>query len=147
MDGALFSTGAALFGSLIGGAATLTASWMTQRGQMRAQALVHEATKREALYSEFIIEASQRLTEAWNHDAESPTVVAGLYSAVSRMRLSSSDAVVEAALLVLRRVVEAYAMPQRSFDELRQRIADSGAPDALHEFSEACRKELYGLRR
>jgi hypothetical protein len=60
MDSAILSATAALFGSLIGGASTLAASWLTQRGQLRAQALIHEAVKREVLYAEFISEASRR---------------------------------------------------------------------------------------
>jgi hypothetical protein len=68
IDSALLSAIAALMGSLIGGTATLTASWLTQRLQLRIQATVHEAAKRESLYAEFIIEASRRLchvNERW----------------------------------------------------------------------------------
>lgn len=85
------------------------ASWLSQRGQFRAQALVHEAAKRETLYAEFIIEASKRLTEAWSRQAESPEVVAGLYSALERMRLTSSSEVICVAEQMVRRVIEAYA--------------------------------------
>jgi len=146
MDGAIFSTGAALVGSLIGGASTLAASWVTQRGQLRAQALVHEATKREALYAEFIIEATKRFTDAWNHHLENPTVLAGLYSAMQRMRLSSTDVVIEAAREVLRTVLEAYDQPERTFEELRERVRADAERDALQAFAEACRIELRALR-
>jgi hypothetical protein len=71
MDNAILSATSALVGSLIGGISTLAASWLTLRGRLRAQALVQEAAKRETLYAEFIIEASNRLTEAWSHQAES----------------------------------------------------------------------------
>ena len=47
--------------------------------------------KREALYAEFIKEASKRRAEAWSHQAESPEVIAGLYSGVERMRLFSIE--------------------------------------------------------
>ena len=69
MDPAILSAASALTGSLIGGVSTLTASWLSQRGQFRAQALVQEAVKRETLYAEFIIEASKRFTEAWTRHA------------------------------------------------------------------------------
>jgi hypothetical protein len=52
---------------------------------------------RQTVYAEFIIEASRRLTEAWSHHAEGPEVVAGLYSAAERMRLTSSAEVVHSA--------------------------------------------------
>src|SRR5271166_3517461 len=107
MDPAILSAASALTGSLIGGVSMLAASWLSQRAQFRAQALVHEAVKRETLYAEFIIEASKRLTEAWSHQAESPEVVAGLYSAIERMRLTSSIEIIRVAELVVRQVIDA----------------------------------------
>ena len=81
MDTAILSAASALAGSLIGGVSTLIASWLTQRGQLRAQALIHEAVKRETLYSEFISEASKRRADAWSHHA-------GTLSLVSTPRLN-----------------------------------------------------------
>ena len=146
MDSAILSATAALFGSLIGGISTLAASWLTQRGQLRAQTLVHEAVKRETLYAEFIIEASRRLTEAWSHHAESPEVVAGLYSAINRMRLTSSDEVIRIAERVVRQVIDDYAAPDQTFDELRERAGSEEGIDPLRDFSEACRVDLHALR-
>jgi hypothetical protein len=147
MDSAILSATSALVGSLIGGLSTLAASWLTLRGRVRAQAQIQEAAKREALYAEFIIEASRRLTDAWAHQAESPEVVAGLYSIVQRMRLTSSDEVIRLADQVTRLVIQAYAAPDRTFDELRGHIAAQNAQwDPLHEFAEACRTELRSLR-
>jgi hypothetical protein len=91
MDSAILSATSALVGSLVGGVSTLGASWLSLRGQLRAHARAQEATKREALYAEFIVEASERLADAWSHQAESPEVLAGLASLVRRMRLTSSS--------------------------------------------------------
>jgi hypothetical protein len=146
MDGAILSASAALIGSLVGGASTVAGSWFAQRSQLRAHDLANEAAKREALYAEFIIEASKCLTEAWSNHAEGPEVVAGLYSAVHRMRLISSPGVIRIAEQVFRRVIEAYAEPDRTFDELRQRIASVADDDPLRDFSEACTAELRALR-
>jgi hypothetical protein len=147
MDAAILSAASALIGSLIGGMSTLAASWLSLRERLRAQELVQEAAKREVLYAEFIIEASRRLSEAWSHQAESPEVLAGLYSAHQRMRLTSSDEVIRVADHVIRHVVHAYAAPDKTFDELRQHIAGSGEQwDALRGFAEACRAELRALR-
>jgi hypothetical protein len=146
MDSAILSATSALVGSLVGGVSTLAASWFTQRGQLRAQVLVHESVKRETLYSEFIIEASKCLADAWSHHAESPEVIAGLYAAVQRMRLASSDEVIRLADRVIREVTEAYAAPDRTFDELRERIGGDEPPDALTDFGEACRVELRSVR-
>jgi hypothetical protein len=147
MDPAILSAASALAGSLIGGASTLAASWFTQRGQLRAQVLVQEGVKREAVYAEFIIEASKRLTEAWSHQAESPEVLAGLYSAVERMRLTSSSEVIRVAEQVVRFVVDAYAAPDKSFGELRELVKSEDGGDPLREFGEVCRTDLGALHR
>jgi hypothetical protein len=91
MDPAILSATAALVGSLVGSVSTFAAYWLTQRVQIRAQVLMKRHAEREALYAEFIVEASKRFADAWSHQAESPEVVAGLYSAIERMRLTSSD--------------------------------------------------------
>ena len=150
MDTAILSASSALVGSLIGGVSTFIGAWLSTRGQVRAHKLAEEASKREALYSEFIIEAAKRFTDAWGHQAEGPEVVAGLYAAMERMRLTSSHEVLNVAQQVVRRVIEAYAAPNRSFDEARARLG-GGGEDAerlvLRDFSEACRTELAALRR
>jgi len=146
MDTAILTAASALAGSLIGGVSMLIASWLTQRGQFRAQRLMREAAKRETLYAEFITEASKCRADAWSHHVETPEVLAGLYSAVERMRLISSDAVRQAAEKVVLHVMDAYAAPDRSFDELRQHVDRVASSDPLKDFSEACRRELRALR-
>lgn len=145
MDSAFLSAVSALTGSLIGGLSTLAASIITQRRQFRAQALIQEATKREALYAEFIKEASRRRAEAWGHQAESPRVIAGLYSGVERMRLWSSDEVIRKAEHVIHHVIDTYASPDRTFEELRQNVDRAVSNDPIKSFSEACRRELEAL--
>jgi hypothetical protein len=143
MDTAIVSASAGLIGSLIGGVSTFAASWVTQRKLLGTQTRMHHARQRQKLYSEFIIEATKRLAEAWNHQAEGPEVVSNLYSAVQRMRLVSSSAVVKCAEEVMRGVIAAYTEPNRTFDELRQRVQErSEEYDELKEFTDACRKEL-----
>jgi hypothetical protein len=62
------------------------------------------------------------------------------------MRLASSDKVIHLADQVIREVVEAYAAPDRTFDELRESIRGDEPPDALKDFGEACRIELRTFR-
>src|ERR1700745_4083590 len=111
MDLAILSAASALGGSVVGGAATLGASWLTLRGQLRAHDRAQKAAKREAVYAEFIVEASKRLAEAWSHQAETPEVLVGLYSIIQRMRLTSSNEVITLAEDVGRHVMDAYAAP------------------------------------
>jgi glutamate formiminotransferase len=143
----VLSTAAALSGSLIGGVATLAGTWISQHRHLRAQARMQEVAKREALYSEFIVEASKRLADAWNHQAEGPEVVATLYAALQRMRLTSTCEVVEAAKHVIRHVIDAYAAPTRTFQEAREKVHKDELPDLLGEFSECCRRELSRVQR
>jgi hypothetical protein len=147
MDPAILSATSALAGSLIGGVSTLAASWLTQREQLRTQMLVQEALKREALYSEFIIEASRRFTEAWNNQAKGPEVVAGLYSVLERMRLTSSSETIRLAQDVVRRLVAAYDAPEKTFEEFKELMRSEDFGDPLSQFSDACRVELSALRR
>ena len=142
-DGAILSASAGLIGSLIGGVSTFAASWITQHKLLGTQTRMHHVGQRQKLYSEFIIEASRCLAEAWSHQAEGPEVISDLYSAVERMRLVSSSRVVKCAEEVMRAVIAAYAEPNRTFDELRQLVQQGREEDDyLREFTEACRQEL-----
>jgi hypothetical protein len=145
MEPAVLSATAALVGSLVGGVSTFAAYWYSQRVQIRNQALMKRHSEREALYAEFIIEASKRFADAWSHQAQSPEVAAGLFSAIERMRLTSSDAVIIAAEGVMFNILEAYAQPDKSFDDLRQSIKSDQFPNKLRDFSEACKNELRAL--
>ncbi len=139
MDTAILSASAGLIGSLIGGLSTFAASWVTQHKLLGTQTRMHHVGQRQNLYSEFIIEATRCLAEAWNHQE----VISNLYSAVERMRLVSSSRVVKCAEEVMRGIIAAYAEPNRTFDELRQRVQQSSEEqEPLREFTEACRQEL-----
>ena len=48
------------------------------------------AATREALYAEFIVEASRRFADASGHQPEGYETIVGVYAAVERMRLLSS---------------------------------------------------------
>jgi arginine deiminase len=144
MDPAVLSATSALVGSLMGGFSTFCASWVTQRRQVRSQLLLQQAAKRETLYAEFIMEATKRLTEAWSKQPEEPDVLAGLYAAMERMRLISSSNVIETAEHVIRTVVEAYADPNRTFNDLRKGLMGGNIhlDNPLKEFTDACKAEL-----
>lgn len=146
MDSAILSASAGLIGSLIGGMSTFAASWLTQRQVLHTQTLVQNAMQRQALYSDFIIEASKRLTEAWNHQAEGPEVIAGLYSAVARMRLTSSSEIIKRSEEVVLSIIAAYADPNRTFDQFKQHVQNPEQADPLKDFTGACREELISLR-
>jgi hypothetical protein len=142
VDAAILSATSGLVGSLIGALSSLAGSWINQRSQLRSQWWVQNAAKRETLYVDFIAEATKHLAEAiTTRQTEDPAVIVGLYSAVERMRLVSSREVIQAAEELVREVVKAYASPNLTFEQLREKRR-AGIRDPLKDFGEACRMEL-----
>jgi len=141
MDGATISALAALAGSVVGGLTALATSWLTQQAQARAQERAGDRTVREALYRDFIVEASRLYGDALVHDKPEVSNLVGLYAMVSRMRVRSSPTIVENAERVARTIVETYLAPNKTLCELHE-MAKSDEWDPLRGFSEACREEL-----
>src|SRR5262245_47945537 len=80
MEPASFSAFAALAGSMIGGLTSLTASWLTQYVQFRAQQRAHDVSRREQLYAHCIDEASRLYTEAYEHEEAEVAKLVTLYA-------------------------------------------------------------------
>ena len=70
---AILSPHSALLGALIGDGASLCAAIYTQRCQDRLQRIAGEVAKREAVYADFVMSASNLLLQAFIHDDISPT--------------------------------------------------------------------------
>jgi hypothetical protein len=121
---------------------TFAASWLTTRRQYQTQSTIQLAERREKLYAEFISEASRHLVNAWGHEMSSPDSLAGIYSALERIRLTSSPAVVGAAERVMQQVVAAYNAPNKTYDELQRLVMQGGIASPLTEFSDSCRREV-----
>ena len=145
MDPAVISATSALFGSLVGAISSFATTWLTQSNQVRAQWRISMAGKREALYGEFIREASRRLADALGHQADSPDVIVLLYASIGQMRLVSSREVIKAAEDVARLVMDAYAAPNQSFMDFRESVAAQSL-DPLSIFGDACRLELSAIK-
>lgn len=145
MDPAIVSAATGLIGSLVGATSSIATTWIAQRGHYRAQLRAQEATKREALYADFIGEVSKRLVDAISRQPEGLDVMVGLEACVGKMRLSSSREVISAAEKLIKLVAETYASPNLSFEEVLK-LARQGVGDPLAEFGEACRAELRALR-
>lgn len=141
MNPAYLSAFSALAGSVIGGLTTLAASWLTQRVQVRAQRLAHDVSRREELYKDFVEEASKSYADALEHTEIDAANIVRLYAIVSRMRVLSSQRVVEHAEMVMRMIMEAYRAPNRTIREAADTL-ETGGLDPLRNFSEACREEF-----
>ena len=132
---------------MIGGLATLAASWLMYRLQFSAQRLAHDIERREDLYKDFIEEASKSYTHAFEHDIPDVSKVVRLYALVSRMRVLSSQEVIGQADRVMRGIVETYLAPNKTIrdvvaDALKHNRGVDQALNPLHDFSNACRAEF-----
>ena len=115
MDPAYFSVFAALAGSTIGGLTSLTASWLTQHVQFRAQQRASDLSRRAQLYEHFIAEASRVYADAYEHNEAEAAKLVNLYALVSKMRVLSSPRIVEHADRVVRVIIETYLAPNKTF--------------------------------
>jgi ABC-type branched-subunit amino acid transport system ATPase component len=146
MNPTLLSALAALAGALIGGLASLGSSWLTQSIQQQARHREHDRARREALFTDFINEASRLYGDALSHEKDDVLDMVQLYAIVGRIRLISCDRVVASAEKTMESIIGAYLAPNKSLRELRTLMIE-GKMDFLVEFSEAARYELDAFPR
>jgi hypothetical protein len=145
VDASIISAIAALTGAAVGGLTSGIANWLNHRRQLRAQWLLHEKSRRQILYRDFIDEASKYYIDALQHNEADIASLASLYAKLSKMRAISSKPVVHCAEDVARKILNTYLEPDKSFVELREMAID-GTIDLLHGFSDACHDEFEELR-
>ena len=142
VDGQVMVALAALGGSLVGACSSIVATFMGQRLQARWARLRAELEDREKLYGLFVEEAVHLFVDSIERSAIDPAKIMRLYSKVARIRLTSSDRVLNAAEEVGRRLFAAYERPPGNPVELLARYANGDESlDPLREFTEACREE------
>ncbi|MFI5460400.1 MAG: hypothetical protein ACHRXM_33705 [Isosphaerales bacterium] len=144
MDATIIMAVAAAGGSLVGAAATIVTTWITQRTQAvhaeREETLRH----RETMYGEFITEASRLAVEAFSHSLEGPDTFVKLYGITGRIRLVATDPVLAAAEACMREIVDLYAKPNMTVEQIRLAF-ERDRFDPIRDFSVACRKELLEI--
>jgi hypothetical protein len=144
MDTAYLSAFAALAGSLIGGLTSLSATWLSQYAQSRAQRYADDLHLRQDLYKVFIEEASKLYADAWQSSQPQVSDLVHLYALISRMRVLSSSQVVDSADQIGRKIIEQYRASNRSLLEIDE-VVDDASLNPLRDFSNACREELNRL--
>ncbi|MBC7834283.1 MAG: hypothetical protein H7Y88_04175 [Phycisphaerales bacterium] len=149
LDTTLITATAAGIGSLLGATASITTTWITHRNQSKRASAEWRRHEREALYKEFITEASCLAIDALLHSMERPDPIIKLYGVMSRIRLVSEEEVVRHGEACCRRIIEMYGQPNLTTDDLRQVVAADRASelDPLKAFSNACRSELLAFER
>ena len=144
MDPTLLTATAAGLGSLLGAAASIATTWITQRTEhLRANAEWRQR-EREGLFKEFITEASRLALDALTHSMERPDAIVNLYGILSCIRLVSGQEVIGQGEACCRRIIEIYGRPNLTTDQLRAAVANNEIDqlDPLQAFSNACRNEL-----
>jgi hypothetical protein len=147
MDATMVSAMAGVFGSLVGGSATVATAWITQKTLNKRELIGAEIRARETLYSEFIHECSKLVVDSFTHTMDKPERLLPIYKLLNRIRLCASDAVLAAAEEVLKTITEQYFAPNLSVEEIRALVRSGDAEaDPLKPFGEACRVELKSMR-
>jgi len=76
VDASIISALAALTGAAVGGLTSGMAAWLNHRSQLRTEWILHEKSRRQTLYRDFIEEASKCYIDALQHDeADIPGLV------------------------------------------------------------------------
>jgi hypothetical protein len=151
MDASLLGPISALVGALIGGGASLIVAVYTQRYQDRLQRIEHEVTKRETVYADFVMNASDLLLTAHVQDQDKIALSGGeqrLLGLLNRMRLFAPPEVVGGAETVLKAIIEILLRPGVDLKQLaREALSRRPDPDPFLTFSQVCRADLDNVRR
>jgi hypothetical protein len=148
IDAAFLSHFSPLLGGLAIGGVTLGAAIYTHRCQNRRQRIADEAAKRETVYGDFVMSASNLLLYAFTHDDLSPSGDEHrLVGLINPMRLFAPPEVIHAAEAVLRALAEIALRPSVELRQLAKEALSKGIdPDPLLKFSGICRADLDSLR-
>jgi hypothetical protein len=144
MNPAIISALAALGGSSVGALAPVLSNFILQRSVTQRDLLNRQISQREALYSDFINEASRIYAKSVTHNFEDMDELVSLYALVSRIRLMATEPVVHAAEAFVKRIVTHYGEPNLTVEQIRS-AALSAKAEPLDVFSLACRKELRAI--
>lgn len=136
---------AAIAGSCVGALGSATGTWITARHQDRRNLLGNQIARREALYSDFIGESARLLVDAMQHNANDLQKLLPVYALLSRIRLSSSEPVLQKAEQLVRAIVSTYPEPNLTAEQIQAQALNGH--DQLGQFSYICRIELDSMQR
>jgi hypothetical protein len=142
------SSMSAILGGLLGGSASLIAAIYTQRNQKRLHRAASEVTKRETVYADFVMHASNLLLNAYVSDefalGRDEQRLIGL---INSMRLFAPSEVIAGAEAVLSAIVEIKLKPSIELRRLATNALSRNLdPDPILAFSLICRADLSRVR-
>ena len=145
MNSVMITALAAIAGSLVGALGSGIGTWITARHQDRRDLLGKQIARREALYSDFIGESGRLLVDAMQHNVSDVQKLLPVYALLSRIRLTSSKAVLQEAEKVMETIVSTYPQPNLTVEQIESKAVNG--QDPLRQFSDTCRAELDSLQR
>jgi len=90
-------------------------------------------------------ESARLLVDAMQHNVSDLQKLLPVYALLSRIRLSSSEPVLQTAEKVIKTIVNTYPQPNLTADQIESRAVNG--QDPLRQFSDTCRTELESLQR
>src|SRR5271169_5625457 len=145
MNSGMITGLAAISGSFVGALGSAAATWITQKHQDRRDLIGKQIVRREALYSDFIAESARLLVDAMQHNDRDLQKLIPVYALLSRIRLSSSEPVLQTAEQIIKAILNTYPQPTLTPAQIQSRAMNG--QDPLREFSDTCRAELDWLQR
>jgi hypothetical protein len=145
MNSGMITGLAAISGSLAGALGSAAGTWITQKHQDRRDLIGKQIVRREALYSDFIAESARLLVDAMEHNDLDLHKMIPVYALLSRIRLSSSEPVLQMAEQIIKAIVNTYPQPNLTSEQVQAQAVNG--QDPLREFSDNCRAELDWLQR
>ncbi len=120
-----------------------------QRREERLHSIAKEIEKREQVYADFLMDASNLLLKAYTSDL---VALSGneqhLIGLINRMRIFASPDVIAMAEDVVKAIVKISLEPSVDLRDLaKEALSKSPEPDPLLGFSLICRADLDKLRR
>jgi hypothetical protein len=141
MDNTLTSVLAALGGSIVGASTPVLSNFVLQRSLVQRELTKREIAQREDLYAEFIRQGTACYAKALAEGLERIDDIVGIYALINRMRLFSSESVLEAAEAFVKKLIAQYSQNNMSIEELKT-VALEQHVDPLSDFALKCRSEL-----
>ena len=134
---------AAFGGSAFGAISTIVTGWVTSAPQASRASLCPVDFQARAALSK-LHRGSLPNSTPTRSSATNPEIpqLVNLYALIGRMRILSSDEVVQAAERAGRLIIETYLSPNREFVDLPEFMEEM---DPLRGFGEACRRELHSI--
>lgn len=143
MDTALVTATAALGGSVVGGLASGTATWLSQRTQLKADNRARQISYREELFRDFIIAATKAYDQAVMTDKPDIQDFIPMFGMINRMQVICAPRTIASAQKVVRATLETFFQPNKTFAEILAMMQREGTvPSPFSEFAEVAREEL-----